>query len=195
MLRPWLIAAAVAAVGVAWQYAALFLVEMHQHTFVGVPDPLLDRWPRIDFGVYGELYFFSLLALFAWFHIRHNWRATPQLIGTLGLMYFIRGWMQLWFPIGPPAGAVGVGQRITIWGHESHAFFPGGHIAVLTIMALLSPVRWVRWALAIGLVLFGLGTMLAKTHYTYDSVTGIMLGYACVLLVRGRLETKQSTVA
>jgi membrane-associated phospholipid phosphatase len=101
-------------------------------------------------------------------------------------MYLIRGWFLFLYPIGAPLGAVGADQRISIWGHESHAFFPGGHIAILTIMAMFAPDRWVRCVLWGGLIIFGIGTMLAKTHYTMDSAGGILLGYALAVWVRQR---------
>lgn len=185
-IRRWLIAIVVALVGVTWHFRALSLIEKSIAIFPRIPDLLMDHFARYDFGVFGEIWFFGLIALFAVSHFRRQWRETPSVITALGLMYFIRGWFLFLYPIGAPLGAVGADQRISIWGHESHAFFPGGHIAILTILAMFAPDRWVRYVLWGGLIIFGIGTMLAKTHYTMDSVGGILLGYALAVWVRQR---------
>lgn len=183
--KRWTIAVAIATIGVTWQFTSLPLIERTVTVFPTVSDVILDHWPRVDFGWIGEAWFFGLILTFSIVHFRRQWQRTPDILMALGLMYFIRGWFLYLFPIGAPTGAVGPDQRLSIWGHESHAFFPGGHIAILTVLALSSPVRWLRWVLGVGLVVFGLGTMLAKTHYTMDSVGGILLGYAVVMIVRG----------
>lgn len=182
----WSVAILVAAIGVTWQFLSLDLIERSVTNFPRVSDVLMDRWPRVDFGLGGEIWFFGLIALFVVWHFRRNWRATPEVLTALGLMYFVRGWFLYLFPIGAPLGAAGAADRLSIWGHEAHAFFPGGHIAILTVLAMFAPTRWLRIVLWVGLLVFGVGTMLAKTHYTMDSVGGILLGYAAATLVRGR---------
>lgn len=182
----WSVAVLVAAIGVTWQFLSLDLIERSVTDFPRVADVLMDRLPRVDFGLFGELWFFGLITLFSVWHFRRNWRATPEVLTALGLMYFIRGWFLYLFPIGAPLGSVGAADRLSIWGHEAHAFFPGGHIAILTVLAMFAPLRWLRIVVWVGLLIFGIGTMLAKTHYTMDSVGGILLGYAMATLVRGR---------
>lgn len=180
----WMLAIIVATIGVTWQYSALSLVERFTSNFPTVPDVLMDNLPRIEFGIFGELWFFGLILLFAIPHFRNNWRRTPDVLMALGLMYFIRGWIMFFFPIGMPTGALSAAERLSVWGYESHAYFPGGHIAILTILTLFTLSQKVRAALWIGLVLFGVGTLLSKNHYTADSIVGIMLGYICFRLVR-----------
>ncbi|MBI5466622.1 MAG: phosphatase PAP2 family protein [Candidatus Kerfeldbacteria bacterium] len=184
--RRWLVAVGIAAIGVTWQFLSLALIERSVSVFPTVTDVLMDRLPRIDFGFFGESWFFGLVIVFALWHFRRQWQRTPEILMALGLMYFLRGWFLYLFPIGAPYGAVSPDERLSIWGHESHAFFPGGHIAILTALALFAPVRWLRWVLWSGLVIFGIGTLLAKTHYTMDSVGGILLGYAVATMVRQR---------
>lgn len=186
----WTMAGLVAAIGVTWHFSALSLIERFVTTWPRVSDILIDHWPRIDFGIYGEFWFFGLVALFCFFHFRDRWRASPDVILALGLMYFIRGWFLFLFPIGGPLGSVGADQRFSVWGHEAHAFFPGGHIAILTTLAMFAPRPWIRNILWIGLILFGFGTMLAKTHYTMDSVGGIILGWAISTWVQQRWSEK-----
>lgn len=182
----WGLAVIVATIGVSWHFKALSLIERSVTSFPRVTDVLMDRLPRIDFGLFGEVWFFGLILLFAIAHFRRHWRSTPEVLLALGMMYFIRGWFLYLFPIGAPLGSVGADQRLSIWGHESHAFFPGGHIAILTVLAMFAPQRWIRITIWLGLVLFGIGTMFAKTHYTMDSVGGILLGYAVSVWVRRR---------
>jgi hypothetical protein len=164
--------------GAAWNIAALSLIERSVVSFPHVTDVLMDSLPRVDFGIYGELFFFSLIMLFSIAHFRRQWQTTPYVMMALGAMYAIRGMFLYFFPIGSPLGSVGAGQRLSIWGHESHAYFPGGHIAVLTILAMHAPTPLVRRLLWAGVVAFGIGSLLSKNHYTMDSVAGVIIGYA-----------------
>lgn len=188
-MKRWIIAILIAAVGVTWHFLALSLIERSVTTFPRVPDVLMDRLPRVDFGLLGETWFFGLITLFAVTHFRRQWRETPAVLTALGLMYLIRGTFLYLFPIGAPLGSVGADARFSIWGHEAHAFFPGGHIAILTVLAMFAPQAWVRRTLWVGLIVFGIGTLLAKTHYTMDSVAGILLGYAVSVWVQRRTRT------
>lgn len=182
--RRWILAILIGGLGVAWHFTALSLIERLVTSFPSVPDVLMDRWPRVDFGLFGEVWFFGLIALFAVAHFRADWRKTPDVLIALGLMYFVRGWFLFLFPIGAPGGAVGPAERFSVWGHEAHAYFFGGHIAILTVLAMFAPSRLVRRLLWTGLVVFGIGTMLSKNHYTMDSVAGILIGYAIAVWVQ-----------
>lgn len=183
----WLLAVLTAAVGVTWQYISLHLVEKFVTVYPSVPDILMNTFPQYFFGLWGEGLFFSSALLFAIPHFRWHWRDTPKVLISLGLFYFIRGWFMLLFPVGAPMGAVSPDVRLNIWGYATHAYFPGGHIGILTILAMnLQEHRW-RWWLWVGIVLFGIGTMLAKNHYTMDSVAGIIIGYAVATWVGRRM--------
>lgn len=191
--KRWIVAIIIAAIGVTWQYSALSLIERYVTNYPTVPDVVMDNLPRVDFGIFGEIWFFGLILLFAIPHFRRNWRRTPDVLIALGLMYFIRGWIMFLFPIGAPTSAVGAAERLSVWGYESHAYFPGGHIAILTILTLFTTSQKIRAALRIGLVMFGVGTILSKNHYTADSIVGVMLGVLCAVLVLGRLRIDQTS--
>lgn len=188
MIRRWIVAVFIAGVGVTWNFVALSLIERSVTTFPSVPDVLMDNLPRIDFGFFGELWFFALILCFVIPHFKFQWRKTPDVLLALGLMYLVRGFFLYFFPIGAPLESVGANARLSIWGHESHAFFPGGHIAVLTVLAMFAPKPWSRHILWAGLIIFGVGTLLAKTHYTMDSVGGVLLGYAVSVWVQNHFR-------
>lgn len=192
-MKRWIIAFLVAGTGVTWNFVALDLIERSVTVFPRVSDVLMDRLPRVDFGLVGELWFFALILLFVIPHFKFQWRKTPDVLLALGLMYLIRGFFLYLFPIGAPLGSVGADARLSIWGHETHAFFPGGHIAILTVFAMFAPQKWVRRTLWTGLIIFGIGTTLAKTHYTMDSVAGILLGYAVSVWVQRRMKRVHET--
>lgn len=184
--QPWALSVLVATIGVSWQYLSLRLVEGLVTNYPSVPDVLMDRLPRVDFGLFGEMAFFSIVLLFVVPHFRWHWRDTPRVLTCLGVFYFVRGWYMLLFPIGAPFGAVDPALRLNIWGYASHAYFPGGHIGVLTTLAFWHPVRRLRPVMWIGVALFGVGTLLAKNHYTMDSVTGVIIAYAVSTWVNHR---------
>jgi len=187
-IRRWGVATVVAIIGVTWNFYSLSLIERSITTFPPVTDIFMNLFPRVDFGWFGELGFFVLILLFAVPHFWKSWRATPDVLLALGLMYFIRGWFMFLFPIGPPLGSVGADARLSIWGHETHAYFPGGHIAVITVLAMFTSIITIRRLLWVGAVMIGIGTLLAKNHYTMDSVTGIIIGYAVSVWVQRRLS-------
>jgi membrane-associated phospholipid phosphatase len=184
VLRTWSISIITATVGVWWQFYSLALIERYVTSFPTVNDILLEALPLVQFGLWGEAWFFLLIGLFAVDHFRFEWRRTPEVLMTLGTFYFVRGWFMFLFPIGAPTGALDASQRLNIWGHASHAYFPGGHIGILTILTLLTPHRTIRHIMWFGVVVFGLGTLLSKNHYTMDSVAGVMLGAGTVLAIR-----------
>lgn len=184
--KHWLLSIVVAIVGVGWQYVSLWWVEKLVTTFPHVPDVLMDKLPRVEFGVWGEVTFLALILTFAIPHFRYHAWDTPRILVTLGLWYFIRGWFMLLLPLGAPLNAVPPEQRLNVWGFASHAFFPGGHFGVLTILALQhQTAHWRRW-MWIGIVLFGFGSILSKNHYTIDLFASLLLAYGLTTWVNRR---------
>lgn len=189
--REWGVSILVLLIGISWQYLSLWWIERLVDNFPRVSDVLMDRLPRIDFGIFGELWFFGLILLFAIAHFRSQPSTTPRVLRAIGLFYFVRGWFTFLFPIGAPAGAVAAAERLHVWGFETHAFFPGGHIGILTILAMSAPNKTIRRCLWAGTIVFGIGAMLAKTHYTMDSVAGILLAYAVCVWLSHRFKEGQ----
>lgn len=188
--RLWGLSICAALTGLAWQYGSLWLIERYVSRWPSVPDVWMDALPRYEFGLVGELWFFGLILLFAAPHFRENWRSTPRVLLALGLFYFLRGWFMFLFPIGAPAGAVSPDDRLNVWGFAEHAYFPGGHIGVLTVLALHAVRPWVRRWLWAGLLVFGVGTVLSKNHYVMDSVAGMILAYAVTVWLERRFAQR-----
>lgn len=182
--RQWVTGVLVAVIGVTWQYTALWLVERWVQTYPRVTDVVMDRLPRLNFGIWGELFFFGLLVLILVLFFRRQAWDTPKVLLTLGIFYFVRGTIQLFLPIGAPLNALPPDQRLNLWGFASHAYFPGGHIGVLTILTMSLKNQVIRRWAWVGVLLFGAGTLLAKNHYTADSIVGVLLGYAIFTLIQ-----------
>ncbi len=179
VLRPTLpVALAVAAGGVAVHMAMLALVERWVHVFPSVPDVVHARLPYVDFGVPGELCFAAFLAVVITVLLRTRARHAPEIVTMLGLFYALRGLFLFAMPIGLPPTAPALGSRFVLYPFAGHAYFPGGHMGVMTILALSVPDRLWRRGLLAATVVFGVGTMLARTHYTGDVLGGLVIGYA-----------------
>ncbi|HEY2956284.1 MAG TPA: hypothetical protein VGK89_13685 [Candidatus Eisenbacteria bacterium] len=189
---PWS-AALVAIVGVTVHMAALALIERFTASFPSVPDVLLERLPYVDFGVPGELAFALFLVLATIVIVRSRTVTVSAVITQLGLFYAVRGLFLFLHPIGAPADAPSPASRWVIYPFPSHAYFPGGHVGIMTILGLSVRARRWRWVLLSGTALFALGTMLARTHYTVDALAGALLGYAIVTWARRHLDVRVIT--
>lgn len=165
-------------IGVGLHYAALIVVDTNIRSFPTVPDLLMDRLPRLDFPSWTEAFFVFIVAAFAFIFFRRQWRQAPQLLATIGVYYACRAIFLFFLPIGSPLGALPPDSRLNIYGFAAHAYFPGGHIGLLFLMSFFLADRWPRRIMAVATVLFGLGTILAKTHYTADVFGGFLLAYA-----------------
>lgn len=178
--RTWVLSILFLLFCLGFHWGALALVDRVVTNYPSVPDVLMDRLPLVTFGVWGELLFVALFLLFAIPHFRYNWRATPRVLVQAGLVYFIRAWFLIFLPIGPPADSIPADMRLSIWGFANHAYFPGGHMGVLTVYAMNLPIRKLRplmWALVI---IFAVGTILNKNHYTADALGGLIVGLTAI---------------
>jgi hypothetical protein len=179
VFRPTLLGGALLfALGITMHMTLLSLVERFTTRFPSIPDPLLARLPYVDFGWPGEAYFFAFVAAVTAVALRSQARTIPGTFAKAGLFYAFRGVFLFFLPIGAPVDAPAVASRFSLYPFPSHAFFPGGHVGLMTIMSLsTADTRWRRVFLA-ATVLFALGTMLSRTHYTADAIGGWTLAYA-----------------
>ena len=178
-LRPGVaLACGVAAAGVAVHMACLALVERFVDVYPSVPDVIQSRLPYVDFGVPGELFFLGFVAVLVAVLLRKQIRSVPSVLILLGVFYAMRGVFLFLLPIGSPPTAPALADRFVLYPYAGHAYFPGGHTGMMTICSLaIHDRRWRRALLALTVV-FALGTIVSRTHYTADALGGWLLGYA-----------------
>ena len=181
---------AVFAAGLIVHNAGLMLVERFTSSFPSVPDVLLARLPYVAFGLPGELCFVAFLVVVATLLFRSQPATVPVVLTRLGLFYACRGVFLFFLPIGSPVGAPALESRFVLYPWADHAYFPGGHAGLMTILSLaVEDPRRRRWLLAATAV-FAFGTLLARTHYTADVLAGALLGYAITAWSRRRVGVR-----
>ncbi|MFC1662565.1 phosphatase PAP2 family protein [Patescibacteria group bacterium] len=164
--------------GVSWHMAALAIVDSATDHFPAIYDIVIERLPVIDLYGIGELAFFIYLAIFGFIFWRSRWPDLPSIIAMLGIFYGLRGFYLLLIPIGAPFDAPDIASRFVLYPYPTHAFFPGGHIGIMFIMAMMINNKTARYLLMTYVLLFGFGSMLTRAHYTVDIIGGLVLGYA-----------------
>ena len=177
--------------GVGWHMAALAIAERSVESYPSIDDVILRVLPRIELFGIGETAFFAYLLLFAVLYFRQQDRDCGRLLASLGLFYALRGFFLLLLPIGPPLDAFDPGDRLTIYPYASHAYFPGGHIGIMLLMAWALRRRPLRIGLTMFALLFGFGSMLTRAHYTADILGGVLLAYAIHRLLEKRESDEQ----
>jgi membrane-associated phospholipid phosphatase len=187
-LRPTIVSSVVvAALGVAIHNGCLTLVERFVSSYPHVHDVVEARLPYVEFGPAGEVFFAAVILTFILVIARFQARSIPRILTMLGAFYALRGVFLLLLPIGSPVQAPALAARFALYPFASHAYFPGGHVGVMTTLSLsVRPIPW-RRAFFVLTALFALGTILARTHYTADVLGGWMLAYAIVKWSQGHL--------
>jgi hypothetical protein len=176
----------VLAAGLAVHMASLAWIGTLVLEFPAVPDVLHARLPYVDFGVPGELVYVAFIVAMATVLRRKQPRTVPVILAALGIFYGIRGIFLFLLPIGLPPTAPPLSERFVFWPFAEHAFFPGGHTGMMTVLSLsVVSTKWRRAFIAVT-VAFALGTLLARTHYSADAFGGWLVGYAVVLWTRRR---------
>jgi len=179
--------ALVLAGGLTLHMGALASIEAFVHDFPSVPDVIQARLPYVDFGVPGELLYFAFLITMVVVLTRTQARSVPAILVMLGLFYAVRGAFLFLLPIGAPPTAPPLEDRFVLWPFAGHAYFPGGHTGMMTVLSLSVDSRpWRRIFLATTVV-FALGTVIARTHYGADALGGWLTACAVVMWGRGRL--------
>ena len=168
------------AAGLAVHMSALAAIEQLVPAFPSVPDVVHQRLPYVDFGAPGEWLFFAFLATVFVRLVRQRPADLPRALTMLGVFYAIRGVFLFLLPIGAPPTAPSLDSRFVLWPFARHAYFPGGHAGMMTILAASVASRPWRRALLAFVVVFAFGTLLARTHYAADALGGILLGWGIV---------------
>ena len=181
------VALAVAFLGLEINLGSLKLAERLVPWFPSIPDVIQARLPYVDFGVPGELVFLAFLLTCATLLIARQPRSVASVLCLVGVFYAIRGVFLFLLPIGSPPTAPAAMDRFILYPYPNHAYFPGGHAGLMTILSLsVEDARWRRVLLAVSIV-FAIGAVMARAHYTADVVAGGALGYTLVSWGRGRL--------
>lgn len=179
--------------GIAVHMAALALADAWVTTFPSMPDVVLAHLPRLNLFLVGEILFAVYLACFGFVVFAYRRCDIPKLLIMLGLFYGVRGLFLFTMPIGAPVDAPPVADRFALYPYPSHAYFPGGHIGLLFLCSFFVPQRKLRRFFLVAAILFGIGSLLTRAHYTGDLLGGVLLAYA--VTVWGERHLKEWTLA
>jgi membrane-associated phospholipid phosphatase len=112
------------------------------------------------------------------------------------MLFAARGIFLWLMPIGAPPGAPV--DALKVYPYSNHSYFPSGHVGLISLCAwLCRDQSWRRFFLVVALV-FGLGTLLTKAHYTGDLLGALLLSHAVatvVLQASGRLKAAPRVAA
>ena len=179
--RRSIVAVMVAAAGLAVHQWLLRLTDLHVDFYPHLADPVLSRLPTLDIDRVGEIGLAAFLAVFSFYHFRRQPERTPLLFVAIGILFAFRGVFLWLMPIGAPQGAPP--DLLQLYPYSNHSYFPSGHVSFISLCAWLSSdVRWRRFFLAVAVV-FGLGTLFAKAHYTADLLGALLLAHGVASLV------------
>lgn len=170
-------ALSILALGVILQSVALAIADRYVTTFPAVTDLVQRHLPFINMFWTGELYFFAFMACFAITFFRERRHDLPYVLVLLGLFYATRSVFLLLLPIGSPADAPLISSRFVFYPYPSHAYFPGGHVGILFLMSRSIERRSIRRVLLVATILFGIGSIVTRAHYTADFFGGLLLAY------------------
>ena len=180
--------------GIAIHQWLLRLTDVHVRFYPHLADPVLSRLPTLDIDVAGEIGLAAFLLVYGWHHFRRQPERTPLLLVAIGMLFAGRGLFLWLMPIGAPPGAPA--DALQVYPYSNHSYFPSGHVGFISLCAWLCRDRhWRQFFLTIALV-FGVGTMLAKAHYTADLLGALLLSHAVatvVLHLFGRTEAMSTT--
>jgi hypothetical protein len=169
------------AAGLGVHMSALALIEQFVHVFPPLPDVVHAHLPYVDFGWPGEIVYAAFLVTATIVLFRTQKHTVPAILTMLGVFYAVRGVFLFLMPIGIPPTAPPLASRFVFWPFPGHAYFPGGHTGMMTVISLSVISRpWRRALLAITFA-FAIGTLLARTHYAADALGGWLVAYSIVL--------------
>lgn len=177
-MKRTLIGLSVGIAGVALHMGALWVADQTVETFPSVTDIVMEAIPFYNLFGIGEIAFWVIMAGFAFVLLRWRLKDLGYIFALLGLFYAFRGLFLLLLPIGAPADAPALGERLVIYPYASHAYFPGGHVGVMFLLAMLIPRARIRWLFLCAALLFGFGSVISRAHYSADIVGGLLVAYA-----------------
>ena len=173
----WLLGLLILATGTTASSLAAIIVGTNPSILPAIPDPILPRLPYVDTGPGGEVVFSALVVLLIltlWFRSRER---LPYALMLIGLFYFVRAAFQLLLPLGHPLDAPAFDDRFHLYPFP-YAYFPSGHVGLLTVLALCVPRGRIRIVAWIGVALIAFGTFVARTHYVADALGSVVIAYA-----------------
>lgn len=182
------------AAGLSVHMAALAGIERFVSDFPPVPDVIHARLPYVDFGAPGEMAYGLFMVCVLTRLVRRQSDTLPTVLALLGLFYALRGVFLFLLPIGIPPTAPPLGDRFVLWPFPGHAYFPGGHTGMMTVLSLSVRDRVWRRALIVATIVFAIGTLLSRTHYAADAFGGALLGYGITLWGRRRFGVRAGGV-
>ncbi|WP_122263400.1 phosphatase PAP2-related protein [Ornithinimicrobium cerasi] len=124
--------------------------------------------------------------------LRRDLHRLPAVGTVFAVMYLLRAGIMVLTPLAPAQG-----EGPFIFTPQNYGMFPSGHVAAMTLLALLTPVdrpglRRLQWLLVL---LMSAGLLLARGHYSIDVVGGLLLASFVVHTWRhGRLFARLSRV-
>lgn len=192
---PMLFGIASLVTGLDVHMSALASIGKLVRKFPSVPDVVHEHLPYVDFGLPGELCFAAFLITMIVVLFRTQPRTVPVILTLLGIFYAVRGVFLFLLPIGSPPTAPPLGERFVFWPFAAHAYFPGGHTGMMTVLSLSVVSRARRRAFLAATCAFAIGTLLARTHYAADALGGWLLGYAIVMWGRRRFGAYAGGIA
>jgi len=182
----WVLSLAVFFGGLGLSALASRLIE--NKALPTVPDPLLERLPYENLYIYGEILFWVYLAVAAYLLIRQKTNLSYAIL-LVGCFYLVRAIFLILLPLGLPHGAPLFEDRWHLY-PLPYAYFPSGHIGLMTMLALLTQTRSIRIALGIFITLFAFGTMLARAHYVADLIGAVLIVYAIYTFAEKHIKNR-----
>jgi membrane-associated phospholipid phosphatase len=109
--------------------------------------------------------------------LRHDRHRLPAAGAVLALMYLLRAGIMVLTPLAPAHG-----EGPFIFSPPNLGMFPSGHVAAVTVLALLTPagrpgLRRLQWSVVL---VMAAALLLARGHYSIDVVGGVLLAFFVV---------------
>lgn len=171
----WALALGLGAVALLATVLANLLIVAQLDELTRPVDLLLDSLPYVRGARW-----LTVVALVLGFGIflagvlRHEpWR-LPATVSVFAILYLLRAGMTVLTPLAPAQG-----DQPFIFTPQQYGMFPSGHVAALTLLALLTPSErpWARRVHLVLVVVMAAGLLLARGHYSIDVVGGLLLAY------------------